>query len=286
MRRLVATQFPQWKDLYVVPIAINGWDNRTFHIGQDMIVRLPSAVCYETQVEKEHTWLPRLAPLLPLSIPEPLAIGEPAHGYPCRWSVYRWLEGDTVASTSMINLCEIATNLAQFLLALQRIDPIGGPLAGPDNFYRGGMLKKYDCQTRQAIAILKDKIDTRAVIEIWEMALEATWEKAPVWVHGDVSASNLLVQKGQLSAVIDFGQLAVGDPACDLTISWTLFEGGSREIFQDMLALDSGIWARGRAWIMWKALIVAAELTKTNAIGIEQAWRIINDVLADYRRTK
>src|SRR5882762_5317522 len=97
VRRMVAVQFPQWADLPVRSAAADGWDNRSFHLGEHMIVRLPSAADYSLQVEKEHRWLPKLARLLPLPIPTPLAIGEPAGGYPWRWSIYRWIEGDTAA---------------------------------------------------------------------------------------------------------------------------------------------------------------------------------------------
>jgi aminoglycoside phosphotransferase (APT) family kinase protein len=80
--------------------------------------------------------------------------------------------------------------------------------------------------TRQAIAALKGKIDTNTATEVWEAALATSWHREPVWVHGDVSAGNLLVLEGQLSAAIDFGGLAIGDPACDLAIAWTFFKLG------------------------------------------------------------
>ncbi len=284
VRRLVATQFPQWKDLPVRPVALGGWDNRIFHLGEHMLVRMPSAADYAVKVEKEHRWLPRLAPLLPLPIPVPLAIGEPADGYPWKWSVYRWLEGETAASVHISDLRDFATSLAQFLIALQRIDPTDGPLPGPHNFYRGGALTTYDAETRQAIAALKGKIDVDAATDVWEGALETTWHGSPVWVHGDVTTGNLLVQEGRLSSVIDFGGLGVGDPACDLAIAWTLFRGESREVFRAMLPLDAGTWARGRAWTLWKALIIAAGLTDTNVVEAAQPWRIIDEVLVDHRR--
>ncbi|MEP6997358.1 MAG: aminoglycoside phosphotransferase family protein [Betaproteobacteria bacterium] len=279
VRRLVAIQFPKWADLPVRPVAPGGWDNRTFHLGAHMIVRMPSAADYAPQVEKEHRWLPRLAPLLPFPIPVPLAIGEPADGYPWRWSIYRWIEGEPAVPERIADLRDFATSLAQFLIALQRIDPTGGPLPGPHNFHRGGPLTIYDAETRQAIVTLKGKIDVDAVIEIWEAALATTWHGSPVWVHGDVSVGNLLVQDGQLSSVIDFGQLTVGDPACDLAIAWTLFGGESREVFRTMLPLDVGTWARGRAWTLWKALITAAGLPGTNAVEAAQSWRVIDEVL-------
>src|SRR5687768_9288639 len=80
--RLIAAQFPQWADLPIAPVEPGGWDNRTFRLGEHMSVRLPSAARYAAQVEKEHRWLPRLAPLLPLPIPVPLAMGAPAVDYP------------------------------------------------------------------------------------------------------------------------------------------------------------------------------------------------------------
>ncbi len=281
VHRLVAAQFPQWKDLSIRPVAFSGWDNRTFHLGEHMLVRMPSAAEYAAQVEKEHKWLPRLAPFLPLPIPEPLAIGESAIGYPWRWSIYRWLDGDTAVSAHISDLRAFAASLAHFLIALQQIDPTGGPLPGPHSFYRGGALTVYDTETREAITALKGKIDIDAAAEVWEAALATSWRGAPVWVHGDVSAGNLLVQEGRLSAVIDFGQLTVGDPACDLAIAWTLFGGESREVFRSMLPLDAGTWARGRGWTLWKALIIAAGLTDTNAVKGGQCWHIIDEVLAD-----
>jgi len=283
VRRLISAQFPQWADLPVKPVLNSGWDNKTFTLGEHMFVRLPSAMDYEGQVEKEHRWLPKLAPLLP--VPVPLAIGEPAEGYPCRWSVYRWLEGDTAASAYIGDLPNFAVNLALFLVALQRIDPTGGPMPGAHNFYRGGLLASYDLETRQAIAALKDKGNVEVATKVWETALATAWQGSPVWIHGDISAGNLLVHGGRLSAVIDFGNLGIGDPACDLAIAWTLFRDKSRKAFRTILSLDANTWARGRAWALWKASIVAAGLTQTNAVEAAQSWCVINEVLADYETT-
>jgi aminoglycoside phosphotransferase (APT) family kinase protein len=154
VRRLIAAQFPRWADLPVRPVEVGGWDNRTFHLGPRMTVRLPSAAHYASQVEKEHRWLPKLAPLLPLPIPVPLAKGAPAEGYPWQWSVYRWLEGEAAAVGRISDLRRFAISLAGFLGALQRVDPAGGPSPGRHNFFRGGPLTVYDAETRQAIAAL------------------------------------------------------------------------------------------------------------------------------------
>ena len=279
VRRLVAAQFPRWKELLVRPVALSGWDNRTFHLGEELVVRMPSGGEYATQVEKEQTWLPRLAPLLPRKIPEPVAMGEPGEGYPWKWSIYRWLDGESAASVQISDMGEFASTLAHFLCALQRIDTTDGPLPGHHSFFRGGPLATYTKETRRAIAALKGKIDDNAAHEVWERGLETTWQGEPVWVHGDVSAGNLLVKDGQLCAVIDFGQLAVGDPACDLAIAWTFFEGESREVFRKRLPLGIDTWARGRAWALWKALILAAGLASSNAPEYAHPWHTIQEVL-------
>ncbi len=286
VHHLIASQFPQWKDLPIKPIANQGWDNRTFHLGENMLVRMPSREDYALQVEKEQQWLPKLAPFLPLPIPSPIAMGRPDDKYPWKWSINNFLRGSPASITPISNLNEFAKSLAQFLLALQSIDAKGGPLAGPHSFYRGGSLKIYDSETRQALGLLKGKIDTVTASEIWETALATSWQNPPVWIHGDISTGNLLLQDGQLSAVIDFGQLAVGDPACDLAIAWTLFKGESREIFRTLLALDAGTWARGRAWTLWKFLIVAAGLTEWNAIEASEPCRIIEEVLVEHKRNE
>jgi aminoglycoside phosphotransferase (APT) family kinase protein len=280
--RLVAAQFPQWAELSVRPVAFGGWDNRTFHLGERMTVRLPSAEGYVPQVEKEHRWLPYLAPRLPLPIPTPLARGAPGEGYPWPWSIYGWLPGECASVDDIVDLPLFATMLAEFLVALQAIDPMGGPAAGAHNFYRGGPLMVYDGETRRAIEALAGEIDGRAAMAVWEAALKATWQGPPVWVHGDVAAGNLLVEGGRLSGVIDFGCLGVGDPACDVTIAWTLLSGPAREAFRSALPLDGATWERGRGWALWKALITLAEYLHNDPGKAAEARRVLNEVIADH----
>lgn len=280
VERLVTAQFPQWADLPIKPVAVSGVDNRTFHLGETMSVRLPSAEGYAAQVKKEQQWLPKLAPRLTLPIPLPLAMGIPTAEYPWHWSIYHWLEGETAAIAPISDLCQFAITLGQFLTALQQIDPIGGPPSGAHCFFRGGSLTTYDAETRQAIAILHNEIDPEAAIAVWEAALQAPWHGSPVWFHGDVSAANLLVKDGQLTAVIDFGCSGVGDPACDLTIAWTLFSGESRQAFYAALPVDQATWARGRGWALWKALITLVEHLHTNPEDAKKARHVVHEVLA------
>jgi aminoglycoside phosphotransferase (APT) family kinase protein len=282
VRRLIAAQFPQWAALPVTPIEFGGWDHRTFPLGADMTVRLPSAAAYSQQVEKEQHWLPRLAPFLPLAIPRPLAMGKPAEGYPWNWSVYRWIDGETATIERIADLRAFATTLAEFLAALQRINATGGPKAGPHNFHRGGKLTTYDAETRQAIAALDGRINTDAVMAVWEAALASEWQLPPVWLHGDISVGNLLVKDGRLCAVIDFGSSGVGDPACDLVIAWRFLRGESRDVFRAVLPLDRRTWARGRGWALWKALIVAAGLPGTDPNDVDESRRVIDEIFADH----
>lgn len=278
---LICAQFPRWAGLAVEPLERDGWDNRTFRLGERLAVRLPSAECYAEQVEKEQYWLPRLAPRLPLPIPVPVAMGLPARGYPWHWSVSRWLEGEDATIGRIDDALRFATELARFLVALQRIDSTGGPRPGRHNFWRGGPLATYDAETRGALSTLRGRIDSTAAAAVWESALDATWHGTPVWIHGDVAAANLLVTEGRFSAVIDFGCTGVGDPACDLTIAWTLFSGKSREAFRAGLPLDDATWTRGRGWALWKALITAAGLPGTNPLEAAKAQRVLEEVLSD-----
>lgn len=279
VRQLVATQFPQWANLPIRPVERDGWDNRTFHLGDDMTVRLPSAAGYAPQVEKEHHWLPKLAPRLPLPIPVPLAKGAPNGDYPWHWSIYQWLPGEVATIERIADLSAFAVSLAQFLAALQHIDPADGPAAGSHSFFRGAPLAVYDAETRQAITILGDAIDAEAAQAVWETAIQAVWQGPPVWFHGDIAAGNLLINDGHLSAVIDFGCSGVGDPACDTTIAWTLLSGESREAFRATLQVDQATWARGRGWALWKALITLAEYMHSDPVKAEEAQRVIDEIL-------
>jgi aminoglycoside phosphotransferase (APT) family kinase protein len=277
--RLVAAQFPAWAGMRVTPVETSGWDNRSFRVGDGMLARLPSAADYAPQVDKEQRWLPQFAPALPLQVPEPLAVGQPGCGYPWRWSMYRWIEGDTAASARFASDAVFARELAQFLLALWAINASDGPPPGSHNFYRGGELSIYDAQARAAIDALSSTIDAAAARALWAAAVGSRWALPPVWLHGDVSAGNLLVRNDQLVAVIDFGNLGVGDPACDGAIAWTLFDESTREVFRRAIAVDEATWQRSRGWALWKALIVTAGHCDTNQVEHAQSKRTLQAIL-------
>lgn len=279
--RLIAAQFPQWSHLPVRPVERDGWDNRTFRLGEDMSVRLPTAAHYVPAVDKEHQWLPVLARCLPVPVPTPLALGRPGEGYPFPWSVRGWLAGRPARSDDIHSADQLAVDVADFLAALRHVDPTGGPEAGAHSFFRGASLAHYDAETRHALGALTDRLDIAAVQARWNDALGATWHGPPVWFHGDVAAGNLLVADGRLSAVIDFGTCGVGDPACDLVIAWTLFSGHSRAIFRAQIGQDAAMWTRARGWALWKALISLADELDADSDSAGINLRVIADVLAD-----
>ena len=220
-----------------------------------------------------------IGPHLPVAIPQLLGRGRPNDRYPWHWSILDWIEGEHPSGSEVDE--ELAVQLASFLKALQKIPSSGGPLAGERNFHRGGDLNFYDDQTRSAIARLTDHDRRHTATQIWEEALASAWGHDPVWVHGDFAVGNLLVQDRKLTGVIDFGQLAVGDPACDLTIAWTLFPSSVRPSFRHAMGLDEQTWARARGWAIWKALILVSGIASGPPNLVEDSHRVLSAVLED-----
>jgi aminoglycoside phosphotransferase (APT) family kinase protein len=280
VRRLLAAQFPDWAELPIEVILSGGTDNSIYRLGDDMAVRLPRIHWATDQVHKEQQWLPRLGPFLPLDVPVPLAMGEPGEGYPWHWSVYRWLEGETASLRRVSDPGQTALALAQFVAALRRIDTAGGPPPGGHNFFRGVPLQERDARTRAALGALHGIIDVEAATAEWETALMApAWQDSPVWIHGDLQEGNLLAVDGRLRAVIDFGGLGVGDPACDLIVAWNLLPAESREVFRAELRVDDASWARGRGWALSVALIGLPYYMDTNPDFVGHARHTIDEVL-------
>ncbi len=282
VRQLLSEQFPHWAGLPIQPVNSAGTDNALYRLGSEMVIRLPRIDWAVGQVEKEHTWLPRLAPHLPLAIPVPLAMGSPGAGYPWHWSIYRWQAGENVTIDSIVDPIQAAVSLAQFIIALQQIDSRGGPSATEHNL-RGSPLALRDTATRQAIAALEGMIDVEIAAAIWEKALQAPeWDRQPVWFHGDLLPGNLLFTEGRLRAVIDFGGLGVGDPACDMMIAWGLFSGESRKAFRAALGVDEATWARGRGHALSQAVIFIPYYLKTNPLGVRNAQHMLREIFVDF----
>ena len=285
VRRLLAGQFPRWADLPIEPVHPRGTDNALFRLGDEMVARLPRRDRTSGTLKRERLWLPRLAPHLPLAVPVPLAEGMPARGYPMEWSIYSWLDGENATGARIDDPALLAADLARFVTALQRIDPEGGPPPAAENFFRGEPLARRDQDTRAAIAALAATLDVEAVTAAWEAALNAPeWDLPPLWIHGDLDSRNLLVREGRLSAVIDWGGLGVGDPACDVMVAWKVFPADARESFRSALSIDDATWARARGWAVSQAVIALAYYTmETNPVLVLEAKRWLDEALADGR---
>lgn len=259
VQRLVAAQFPQWRGLTVRQLVPGGWDNRSFRLGDDLLVRLPSADGYAAAVAKEQRWLPVIGREVPFAVPEPVAHGAPTAEFERPWSVYRWIEGVPAGEAGIPDLDVFARDVARFLVALADVDTADGPTPGPHCFWRGAHPRVYDHDVQRSLQELDGAIDTTKARAVWEDALKTEITAPAVWFHGDIAHGNLLVRDGRLTAVIDFGTSGVGDPACDLAIAWTMFDESARGVFRRTLPWDEDVWERGRAWALWKAMLTLAD---------------------------
>lgn len=245
VRALLEAQHPDLADLPIRLVAF-GWDNSVFRLGDDLVVRLPRRQMGATLIEHEQRWLPTLAPRLPLPVPAPLRIGVPAEGFPWRWSICPWFEGELAARADLDRDHAVAT-LASFLRALH----VPAPIGAPGNIGRGVPLAHRSHWTERHIEQLADVVDAPAVSARWQAALAVPpWESAPVWQHGDLHPANMLAVDGRLSAVIDFGDMNAGDPAGDLSVAWMLFPPDDRLRFRELVGVDDATWARAEGWAL------------------------------------
>lgn len=285
VRRLLATQLPKWAELPLERVRSSGTDHAIYRLGAEMSVRLARIDWAVGQAEKEWTWLPKLAPQLPLAIPTPLAKGEPGEGYPYPWLVSPWIDGDDATAEHLRDLVGAAVDLAEFIRALQRIDTANAPRPGPTG--RGVPLAARDAYTRDAIARSAGLVDVEAVIAAWDAALAApAWDREPVWIHGDLLPGNVLARDGRVCAVIDWGPSGVGDPAAELIVAWSLFSGASRAAFRSALGVDDATWARGRGWALPTAMLELPYYLRTNPGLAARARRQLAEVLADAGRRR
>jgi len=286
VRRLVAAQFPDWADLPVTPVSSSGVDNITFRLGDDMLIRMPRFARWIGQVTREQRWLPVLAPHLPLAVPVPLGKGRPGEGYPFPWSVYQWIEGSNADLANLSDHRQAAVDMADFLLALREVDASDGPPPEWSNGFRGVGLHDprdspiVDSYLRGRISVLDGFFDIDAVLAVWQTGLDApAWAGPPVWVHGDPVPANMLARDGRLAAVIDFGTLAVGDPAVDLIAAWGFLPASGRDEFRKLLAVDDATWARGRVWGLTCVLPTRADLT--DPARTSRALQALAEIVAD-----
>ena len=280
VRRLVDTQFPQWAGLPLGLLDPAGSDHVIYRLGEELSVRLPRHIGAVGQAEKESAWLPRLAPHLPLAVPVPVGVGEPGFDYPWHWSVSHWLDGEVATAEALGDSSGCAVDLAAFLTSLQQFtcEDIADEDARED--LTGPPLADRDHATRAAIAGVGGAFDTAAMTRLWDAALSAPgWDRPPVWFHGDFHTGNLLTEDGRISAVIDFGELGIGDPACDLTIAFTLMSARSRAVFRAALGVDDATWTRGRGWALTTGLNAYTSYAAVNPRVAAQTARQITEAL-------
>ena len=279
VRRLVAAQFPWLTNLPIRELQATGTVNAIYRLGDHLYARLPRVQDWAQDLDKEWQWLPRLAPHLSLQTPEPVAHGHPESSYPFAWAIYRWIDGQPYADALVDDEREAARELAQFVVELRRIDPVGAP--------RGGRrpLRELDAVTRAAIQSARDAIDSEAATAAWERALQApAWNGTTVWIHTDLLRSNVLVRDGRLCAVIDFGGAGVGDPAADVIAAWSVFGHTGRGVFRDTLDVDDGTWDRARGFALHQAALIIPYYRETNPGFVAPAKRTVEEILADCNR--
>jgi aminoglycoside phosphotransferase (APT) family kinase protein len=253
--RLVAEQFPKWSALPLRAIEATGTDNAIFRLGDELSLRLARHKGPSEPGGKQLEWLPRLAPVLPVEVPVPVAQGRPGEGYPWFWEIHTWLLGET-APVESIDAIQAARDLGALIESLQHISPVGAPPG------RGIPLAERDHEVRHWLARYRGS--PRITAE-WERALSAPpWEGPPVWHHGDLDARNWLIRDGRISGVIDWELMGVGDPACDVMVAWKLHSSAARDAFREALATDDATWARARGWVLSQAVAILAYYTPEN----------------------
>lgn len=262
---LIAKRFPGLPLREVEPA---GTDNRLFRIGDELVARVPVHERSAEALRREVRWLPVLGPALPVRVPEPVELVEPAEGFPLPWAVYRWLEGEQARGCT-------PEELAELLRGLWLLDGTNGPEPGRENAGRGVPLARRDTEAvRTAVAAV-------GMLDLWEEALAGpAWSEPPRWLHGDLDARNLLAQDGRLEAVLDWGCVGVGDPACDVASAWKLLDADGRARFRRLLDIDDATWQRARGWVVSQAAMAATYYTvETNATLLRESERWLCEVL-------
>lgn len=276
VKRLLVEQFPHLSENSITVVRSMGTVNAIYRLGDELYVRLPRLEAWADGIDNEWTWLPKLAPHISLKIPKPLVRGKSTDWYPCPWAIYHWIEGSPYQDRLISDERQLAHDLVNFILELRSIDRLGAPHGGRQP------LVELDKATRSAIESSRGVIDTEMALMAWVRSLEALpWDGNPVWIHGDLLKSNLLVQNGRLCAIIDFGGVGIGDPAADVVPAWSVFNKVGREIFRQTLGVDDETWNRARGYALHQALMIIPYYPKTNPEFVTMAKRTVEEILTE-----
>jgi len=276
VKRLLVEQFPHMSENSITVVRSMGTVNAIYRLGDKFCVRLPRLETWADGIDNEWTWLPQLAPHISLKIPKPVALGKPTNWYPCPWAIYHWIEGSPYQDNLVSDERQIIHDLVNFILELRSIDRLGAPHGGRQP------LVELEKATRSAIESSCDVIDTEKASMAWARSLDSPpWDGNPVWIHGDLLKSNLLIQNGRLCAVIDFGGVGIGDPAADVVPAWSVFNKVGRDIYQQALGVDDDTWNRARGYALHQALMIIPYYPKTNPEFVTMAKRTVEEILTE-----
>lgn len=282
VRALVAAQFPAWAEEELAAVESTGTDHAIWRLGDELAVRMPRTPGAALQTARVAQWLPTLAPHLSIAVAAPVAVGEPGEGYPFAWTVNPWIEGEPAANGRTIKGRRPFLALGRFIHDLHGIDPTGGPLPGPENFWRGEPLKARNDATLAAFEQIANELSLPLMTRAWKKALAAPRYEGPgCWIHGDLAPGNVIVADNRVAAVIDWGGMAVGDPACDYALVWSLAKPGGTPVWDLATRADAATITRARGWALSVAAIQLPYYRETNPELASQARRTIHAVLAD-----
>ena len=283
VQALLREQCPQWMHLRLRRLDCSGTDNVIYRLGEELLIRLPRTEEAALRMSKEHKWLPMIGDRLPLRIPVPLFMGKASGRFPAPWSVSPWFSGQT-ADMSAVDEVKTAGQLAELLAAMRRL-PIGDDLLpGPHNFFRGVALSERDGEVQAALAQLAPLMDVSAASQAWQALRDATpWRHSPVLIHGDLLPANILTSAGQITAVLDFGGMGAGDPACDLIPAWSVLSAAGRAHFRQLIEYDRDAWLRGQGWALSIGLVALPYYRRTLPGFAALAERMIDEVMRDLK---
>jgi aminoglycoside phosphotransferase (APT) family kinase protein len=256
-----------------------GWDNATFRLGDQLCVRLPRRKIAAPLIEHEQTWLPQL-PNLPIPIPIPCRLGHPGQGYPWKWSILPWIAGVTADQQEPNQ--DQAQQFAAFLRSLH----VPAPPNAPFNPFRGVPLHQRATAVEERMQRLEQKTNliTPGIKHVWNQALDAAIDVEATWIHGDLHPCNVLVEKGAIAGVIDWGDITAGDCATDLAAIWMLFSNSQvrQQVIATYANASKATLQRARGWAVFFGVVLLdaglVDNPRFAAIGEKTLRRIAEDI--------